>query len=128
MLAQYTAAALVSENKVLAHPASVDTIPTSANQEDHVSMGSIAARKAARVVEHVAQVAGIEALCAAQALEFRGWEQAAPAVRAVYQAVRRVIPPLERDRILADDLAQAYALVVEGALVQAAEEVTGPLG
>lgn len=128
MLVQYTAAALVSENKVLTHPASVDTIPTSANQEDHVSMGSIAARKAARVVEHVAQVVGIEALCAAQALEFRGWEQAAPAVRAVYQAVRRVIPPLERDRILADDLAQAYALVVEGALVRAAEEVTGPLG
>ena len=128
MLAQYTAAALVSENKILAHPASVDTIPTSANQEDHVSMGSIAARKAARVVEHVAQVMGIEALCAAQALEFRGFEQAAPAVRAAYQAVRRVIPPLERDRILADDLAQAHALVVGGALVQAAEEVTGPLG
>ena len=128
MLAQYTAAALVSENKVLAHPASVDTIPTSANQEDHVSMGSIAARKAARVVEHVAQVMGIEALCAAQALEFRDFEQAAPAVRAAYRAVRRVIPPLERDRVLADDLAQAHALVVGGALVQAAEEVTGPLG
>ena len=128
MLAQYTAAALVSENKILAHPASVDTIPTSANQEDHVSMGSIAARKAARVVEHVAQVLGIEALCAAQALEFRDFEQAAPAVRAAYRAVRRVIPPLERDRVLADDLAQAHALVVGGALVQAAEEVTGPLG
>jgi len=128
MLAQYTAAALVSENKILAHPASVDTIPTSANQEDHVSMGSIAARKAARVVEHVAQVMGIEALCAAQALEFRDFEQAAPAVRAAYRAVRRVIPPLERDRVLADDLAQAHALVVGGALVQAAEEVTGPLG
>ncbi len=128
MLAQYTAAALVSENKVLAHPASVDTIPTSANQEDHVSMGSIAARKAAQVVDHVVQVLGIEALCAAQALEFRAVAQAAPAVRAAYHAVRRAIPRLERDRILADDLVRARDLVAEGVLIQAAEEVAGPLG
>ncbi|MDQ7848925.1 MAG: histidine ammonia-lyase [Armatimonadota bacterium] len=127
MLAQYTAAALVAENKVLAHPASVDSIPTSGNQEDHVSMGSIAARKAARVVEHVEQVVGIEALCAAQALEFRGAEEASPAVRAVYRAVRQVIPPLERDRVLAGDLALARDLVRQGILLQAAEEAVGPL-
>ncbi len=127
MLAQYTAAALVSENKVLAHPASVDSIPTSGDQEDHVSMGSIAARKAARVVEHVEQVVGIEALCAAQALEFRGVEEAAPAVRAAYRAVRQVILPLERDRVLAGDLALARDLVRQGTLLRAAEEVVGPL-
>jgi histidine ammonia-lyase len=128
MLAQYTAAALVSENKVLTHPASVDTIPTSANQEDHVSMGSIAARKAAQVVEHVEQVVAIEALCAAQALEFRAREQASPAVLAAYRALREVIPPLGRDRVLADDLARAHTLLREGALVSAAEAVTGLLG
>ncbi len=127
MLAQYTAAALVSENKVLTHPASVDTIPTSANQEDHVSMGTIAARKARQVVEHAEQVVAIEALCAAQALEFRGTEQAAPAVRAAYQALRRAIPPLLRDRILADDLRQAHWLVREGALGGAAEAAVGAL-
>jgi len=127
MLAQYTAAALVAENKVLAHPASVDSIPTSGNQEDHVSMGSIAARKASRVVEHVEQVVGIEALCAAQALDFRGVEEAAPAVRAAHRAVRRVIPPLEGDRVLAGDLARARDLVRQGTLLKAAEEVTGPL-
>ncbi len=127
MLAQYTAAALVSENKVLTHPASVDTIPTSANQEDHVSMGTIAARKARQVVEHAEQVVAIEALCAAQALEFRGTDQAAPAVCAAYQALRRAIPPLLRDRILADDLRQAHRLVREGALEGAAEAAVGPL-
>jgi histidine ammonia-lyase len=127
MLAQYTAAALVSENKVLAHPASVDSIPTSGNQEDHVSMGSIAARKAAQVIEHVEQVVAIEALCAAQALEFRGPAQTSPGVRAAYAAVRAVIPRLEADRVLADDLLRAADLVHEGRLVAAAEEAVGPL-
>ncbi|MBI3975143.1 MAG: histidine ammonia-lyase [Armatimonadetes bacterium] len=127
MLAQYTAAALVSENKILAHPASVDTIPTSANQEDHVSMGSIAARKAAQVVEHAEQVIAIEALCAAQALEFRGAERAAPAVRATYRRLREVIPPLEQDRVLSDALKGAHALLREGALLAAAEKAAGPL-
>ncbi len=127
MLAQYTAAALVSENKVLSHPASVDTIPTSANQEDHVSMGSIAARKAAQVVEHVAQVLGIEAICAAQALEFRGFASAAPAVRAAHARLREAIPPLGPDRVLADDLARAQALVWSDALAASVEEAAGPL-
>ncbi|WP_169737000.1 aromatic amino acid lyase, partial [Deinococcus pimensis] len=71
MIAQYTAAALVSENKVLSHPASVDSIPTSANQEDHVSMGAHAARKLRDVVENTAGVLAVEVLCAAQALEFQ---------------------------------------------------------
>lgn len=132
MLAQYTAAALVAENKVLAHPASVDTIPTSANQEDHVSMGAIAARKAAQVVEHVGRVLAIEAVCAAQALELRlageaGPDAAAPAVRAAWQRLRAAVPPLREDRVLAEDLEAAYALVREGALVAAAEGVVGEL-
>jgi histidine ammonia-lyase len=127
MLAQYTAAALVSENKVLSHPASVDTIPTSANQEDHVSMGSIAARKAAQVVEHVEQVLAIEAVAAAQALEFRGVERAAPAVRAARGRVREAVPPLTADRVLSADLAAGRHIVGTGALVAAAEAVAGPL-
>jgi len=127
MLAQYTAAALVSENKVLTHPASVDTIPTSANQEDHVSMGSIAARKAAQVVEHVEQVLAIEAVAAAQALDFRGVERAAPAVRAVHRRVREAVPALAADRVLSADLAAGRHLVETGALVAAAEAVAGPL-
>ncbi|MGH2453520.1 MAG: histidine ammonia-lyase [bacterium] len=127
MLAQYTAAALVSENKILTHPASVDTIPTSANQEDHVSMGSIAARKAAQVVEHIEQVVAIEALCAAQALDLRGVEQAAPAVRAAYRALRATIPPLAQDRVLADDLARAQAMLRAGTLTEAARAVAGGL-
>jgi len=127
MLAQYTAAALVSENKVLAHPASVDTIPTSANQEDHVSMGSIAARKAAQVVEHVEQVLAIEAVAAAQALDFRGVERAAPAVCAVHRRVREAVPPLAADRVLSADLEAGHRLVEGGALVAAADAVAGPL-
>ena len=71
MIVQYTAAALASENKVLAHPASADSIPTSANQEDHVSMGAIAARHARQVLEHAERIVGIELLCAAQALDLR---------------------------------------------------------
>jgi len=77
MIAQYTAAALVSENKVLSHPASVDSIPTSANAEDHVSMGTTAARKARKVVENVKHVLSIELLCATEALTYRQGEQAA---------------------------------------------------
>ena len=72
MIVQYTAAALVSENKVLAHPASVDSIPSSANQEDHVSMGSIAARKARTIIDHAYQVISMEMMTACQAIDFRG--------------------------------------------------------
>jgi histidine ammonia-lyase len=127
MLAQYTAAALVSENKVLTHPASVDTIPTSANQEDHVSMGSIAARKASQVVEHVEQVLAIEAVTAAQALEFRGIDRAAPAVRAAHRRMREAVPPLGQDRVLSTDLVAGRQLVAAGALVAAAELAAGAL-
>jgi histidine ammonia-lyase len=127
MIAQYTAAALVSENKVLAHPASVDSIPTSANQEDHVSMGSIAARKLGSILGNVQNILAIEILCACQALEFRERTQLAPATRAVYELVRSVVPPLERDRFMAGDIKAVRDLVVSGQVLKAAADTAGEL-
>ena len=129
MLAQYTAAALASENKVLAHPASADSIPTSANQEDHVSMGAAAARKAAQIVANVEQIVGIEVLCAAQALEFLGGRAAGAGrgTAAAYAAVRERIPALEDDRVLAPDLAAAASLVRDGRLLDAVVAAAGAL-
>jgi histidine ammonia-lyase len=119
MLYQYTAAALVSENKVLAHPASVDSIPTSANQEDHVSMGSIAARQARDVVRNVEHVICLELLCAAQGLDFRLSGGTAPGVGVAeaHTLVRRRIEHLSVDRDPGPDIAAALELVRGGALV-----------
>ncbi len=119
MIAQYVAASLVSENKVLAHPASVDSIPTSANQEDHNSMGSIAALKLAQVLRNARQVVALEALCAAQALDFKAPLKAGKGSRAAQAAIRRRIPRLDRDRILADDAATMAKLLEAGALREA---------
>ncbi|GAB6877660.1 histidine ammonia-lyase [Thermaerobacter litoralis] len=116
MLAQYTAAALVGENKTLAMPASVDSIPSSANQEDHVSMGMTAALKLWRVVEHVRWVLAIELLCAAQALDLVGPRGLSPATAAVYQAVRALVPPLAGDRELAPDMAALAGLLARRGL------------
>jgi histidine ammonia-lyase len=127
MLAQYTAAALVSENKVLSHPATVDSIPTSANQEDHVSMGAIAARKALRVLQHAQQVIGIELLCAAQALDFRRPLRPAPGTQRAHDAVRAAVAPLTVDRVLAPDLAAAFGLVQRRTVVRAVEQAVGAL-
>jgi histidine ammonia-lyase len=125
MLLQYTAAALASENKVLAHPASADSIPTSANQEDHVSMGSIAARHAMAVLANVQRIVALELLVAAQALDFRLAMSAAegPAARpgagvAEAQArIRSVVPHLDHDRLQTSDIDSAVRLVKDGALV-----------
>ncbi|HEY3073428.1 MAG TPA: histidine ammonia-lyase [Candidatus Limnocylindrales bacterium] len=121
MLYQYTAAGLVSENKVLAHPASVDSIPTSANQEDHVSMGSIAARHARAVLENVEHVLAIELLVAAQALDLRLARvpdaQPGTGVREALARVRRRVPFLAADREPGPDLAAAGELVRSGVLV-----------
>jgi histidine ammonia-lyase len=127
MIAQVTAAALASENKVLSHPASVDTIPTSANQEDHVSMGMTAARKARAVVTNVEQIVAIEALCAAQAREFHGELEPGKGARAAYELVRAHVAPLDRDRYLADDIEKVHELITSGALVEAVEDAVGPL-
>jgi histidine ammonia-lyase len=128
MVYQYTAAALVSENKVLAHPASADSIPTSANQEDHVSMGSIAARHARRVLEHVERIVAIELVVGAQALDLRlsalagGSGNAAPSeagvgVREAHRRIRERVPQLHEDREPGPDLAAALELVRAGSLV-----------
>ncbi len=127
MLAHVTAAALVSENKVLAHPASVDTIPTSAGKEDHVSMGAHAARKAARIVDHVGTVLGIETLCAAQALDLHRPLKAAVAVESVRAALRRSIPHMKKDRVLAGDIEKAKRWIEKGKLREAAEKACGRL-
>ncbi|QWU13876.1 histidine ammonia-lyase [Paenibacillus sophorae] len=104
MITQYTAASLVSENKTLAHPASVDSIPSSANQEDHVSMGTTAARQAAVIVDNGYKVLAIEAICAAQAAEIRGAERLAPATRKLLSLIRSVVPPLTEDRSMSGDI------------------------
>jgi histidine ammonia-lyase len=127
MIYQYTAAALVSENKVLAHPASVDSIPTSANQEDHVSMGSISARHARTVLAHVERILAIELVVAAQALDLRlagpdGTGGAAPGagVAEALARVRQRVRHLDGDREPGPDLAAATAMVHEGALADLA--------
>ncbi len=129
MVAQYTAAALTSAIKVLAHPASVDTIPTSAGQEDDVSMGPIAALKAADAVGHLATIVAIEILSACQALEFRGAARLSPACAAAHRVVRERVPVLAGDRPLAPDIEAVRVLVDTGALVRAAEaNLDEPLG
>lgn len=127
MIAQYTAAALVSENKVLAHPASVDSIPSSANQEDHVSMGMTAAVKVREILKNVTDVLGIEAMCAAQAIEFQGSDGLSPAGLAVYNVIRDQVGPLEKDRILYTDMQKCSALLRSGAILEAAESAVGCL-
>lgn len=121
MIIQYTAAALVSENKVLAHPASVDSIPTSAYQEDHVSMGSIAARKAGKIIEHTAQVLAIEWLSAAQAYEFVKPLKMGNGTAAAYELLRESVPALEEDRVLAPDLRTAKDLLWNNSLFEHVE-------
>ena len=127
MLVQYTAASLVSESKSIAHPASVDSIPSSAGQEDHVSMGMTAARHARDAVTNAEMVVALEALGAAQALDLRSPLEPGPATRAVTQALRRAVPFFEADREFGPDIAAAVGLVRSGALAAAAEEATGPL-
>ena len=127
MIAQYTAAALVSENKTLAHPASVDSIPTSAGQEDHNSMGTIAARKAAAVVANTERVVGIALLCAAEGMDLHKGRPA-KGTAAARAAVRRKVKPLTADRAIYRDLETAGRLVKSGEVVAAAEKAVGPLG
>ncbi len=120
MIAQYAAASMVSENKVLAHPASVDSIPSSANQEDHVSMGTTAARKAALILDNAQKVVAIEIAAACQALDLRGAEGLSPATRAVYDAVREAVPFIREDVVLYPCLNAAEALIRTGAVNLAA--------
>ena len=127
MITQYAAASMVSENKVYAHPASVDSIPSSANQEDHVSMGTTAARKARMILDNSQKVVGIELLAAAQALWLRGESRLAPATAAVYQKIRQTVPPVDTDVVMYPQMAELDRLVKSGALLEAAEQVCGRL-
>lgn len=104
MIMQYTAASLVSENKTLAHPASVDSIPSSANQEDHVSMGTIAARHAHTMLGNARRVVAIELICAMQAVTHRGVDQMASQTRELYKHARKMVPSISADRIFARDI------------------------
>ena len=128
MLVQYTAASLVSECKSLAHPASVDSITSSAGQEDHVSMGMIAARHARDIVANAELVVAMEALAAAQALDLRAPLEPAAATSAARAAIRQDVAFLEADRELGRDIEACAWLVREGGLVAAAADVVGPLG
>jgi len=126
MITQYAAAALVSENKVLAHPASVDSIPTSANQEDHVSMGPISAFKAADIISNTRSVLAIELMCAAQGLDFIP-ESPGRGVGAAHRAIRKHIPTLTQDREMSVDLSRMIGLLTSEEITAAVEEETGPL-
>ncbi len=127
MIAQYTAAALVSENKVLSHPACVDSIPTSANKEDHVSMSPISARKARDVVRNAEHVVAIELLCGAQALDLFTNLKPGEGTLAAYRTIRRAIPHLESDRVLSQDIDRMVHLMKSGELLEAVEETVGIL-
>jgi histidine ammonia-lyase len=116
MVAHVTAAALASENKSLAHPASVDSLPTSANQEDHVSMACFAARRLETMIANTAHILGIELLAAAQGIEFLRPLRSSFALELAHGLVRDVCPPLRQDRPLADDIERATALVTGGGL------------
>ncbi|MBI1987886.1 MAG: histidine ammonia-lyase [Nitrospinae bacterium] len=127
MMLQVTAAALVSENKILASPASIDSIPTSANKEDHVSMGPIAARKAREILENVQRILAIELLCGAQGLEFSDPKQAGRGARKAYEMIRREVPPLVEDRPLYREIEACLRLVREGIIVQEIRRELGEL-
>ena len=123
MMAQYTAAALVSENKTLCHPASVDSIPTGAGVEDHVSMAPIAARHARQVVDNAASVVALELMCAARALEFRRPLRAGLGSERLYGMIRRVVPEPEGDRPLSNACEMLARWVLSTAPVRLAAEV-----
>lgn len=127
MIVHYTAASLVSENKVLSHPACVDSVPTSNDKEDHVSMGAIAARKAQKILEHTCWVVAAELFCAAQGLEFHGELKPGDGVLAAYQIIRQEVPALKADRSCAQDVERVVALMEDARITQAVEAAVGPL-
>jgi len=129
MIVQYSAASLVSENKVLSHPASVDSIPSSANQEDHVSMGTIAARKARQIIDNTRRVVAMELLAACQALDLRAIQiglpsivdSLSPATAPIYGIIRTVVRFAEQDRIMYPDIDAVVRLLSDEILPQTME-------
>jgi histidine ammonia-lyase len=120
MITQYTAAALVSESKTLAHPASVDSIPVSAGQEDFVSMGAWAVTKAREICRNTEYVIAIEILCAAQALDFREPLPKESRLAKIHEIVRSRVAHFEKSRVLAEDIEELYGLVHSGRLAEEA--------
>lgn len=127
MVPQYTAAALVSENKVLAHPACVDSIPTSANQEDHVSMGSISARQAGEILDNVMKVLAIELMTSAQAIEFGAIGKLGRGTKVAYDIIRSEVTKYEDDRIFYKDMNACFEMIQSHRIVDAVEKVIGEL-
>jgi histidine ammonia-lyase len=127
MITQYSAASMVSENKIYAHPASVDSIPSSGNQEDHVSMGTTAARTAAMILDNVQKVLGIELFAASQAIWLRGETGLAPATKAAYLHIRKTVEPIDQDVLMHDELVKFEAMVKSNEIVEVVEQVTGRL-
>ena len=125
MIAHVTAAALASENKSLAHPASVDSLPTSANQEDHVSMATFAARRLQAMVDNTAHILGIELLAAAQGIDFLRPLHSSPVLEEVHASLRQRVPKMQQDRYLAPDIAYATALVRDGSLARLLQKIAG---
>ena len=125
MIAHVTAAALASENKSLAHPASVDSLPTSANQEDHVSMATFAARRLQSMISNTANILGIELLAAAQGIEFLRPMKSSGALEQVHALLRRDIPQMAQDRYLAPDMAHATQMVRDGSLARILRALPG---
>lgn len=120
-----TAEPLASENKSLAHPASVDSLPTSAKQEDHVSMATFAARRLQAMIDNTAHILGIELLAAAQGIEFLRPLRSSPALEQAHGLLRQQVPAMQEDRYLAPDIAHAAALVRDGALSPIFQALTG---
>ncbi|MEN6461082.1 MAG: aromatic amino acid lyase, partial [Syntrophomonas sp.] len=104
---------LVSENKTFAHPASVDSIPSSGNQEDHVSMGTIASRHAYQIIQNTRNVLAIEMICALQAVELRGIEKMAPVTKRLYETARTITPSITKDRVFSKDIENIKSWMVE---------------
>jgi histidine ammonia-lyase len=127
MIAEVTSAALMSENKQMSHPASVDSTPTSANQEDHVSMACHGARRLLQMTDNLFSIIGIEALTAAQGVELRAPLATSPELAKALAAIRTVVPTLDDDRYMADDLAAAAELVASGTIVKAVSPGILPL-
>ncbi|MDO9592472.1 MAG: histidine ammonia-lyase, partial [Erysipelotrichaceae bacterium] len=127
MIAQYSAAALVSENKVLAHPASVDSIPSSANQEDHVSMGTIAARKARDILSNTIYVLAVELLASAQGIDFKDASKLGKGTKVAYSLVRNAVPKLVEDREMYKDFRAAERLIRDHSVVDGVEAAIGEL-
>ena len=127
MLSQYTAGALVAENRVLSHPAATGSIPAAADQEDFVSMGMTTAIKTRQIIENCWYVVAIELMAAAQAFDFRAPSKPSPAAQAAYEVIRQHVKRLDEDRPLHDDINTLARVAKQGEILEAAESVVGKL-